>query len=225
LVARLYAAQYADEVAGIVFVEHALMLPLTSPKVPPPLPPSNSQLQGIESDPNFSKGIVFADHALTMSLPSDAKVLPPPLPSDAKVLPPPPPSKSQALGGIESDPNFSKLSSRDRQLYHWAMSQTRNQVALQANLDVMPQCLKEVDAVTKEQSHPLGDKPLVDVSADMGDQFPDYAKFQTELLSLSQNSKQIVADNSSHFIIIDRPDVVVDAISQVVRSVQNKAKL
>ncbi len=52
-----------------------------------------------------------------------------------------------------------------------------------------------------------------------------YDEFQTKLLSLSQNSKQIVAAKSGHFIIIDRPDVVIDAISQVVRSVRNNAKL
>jgi hypothetical protein len=47
----------------------------------------------------------------------------------------------------------------------------------------------------------------------------------TDLLSLSENSKQIIAKNSGHFIIIDRPDVVIDAISQVVRSVRSNAKL
>ncbi len=71
---------------------------------------------------------------------------------------------------------------------------------------------------------PLGDKPLVDVSTDeaLG---PDYAKLQTELLSLSQNSKQIVAEKSGHFVIIDRPDVVIDAIRQVLQSVRNNARL
>jgi len=37
------------------------------------------------------------------------------------------------------------------------------------------------------------------------------------------NSKQLV--EIGHLIIIDRPDVVIDAISQVVRSVRNKTKL
>jgi len=54
---------------------------------------------------------------------------------------------------------------------------------------------------------------------------PDYAKLQTELLSLSQNSKQIVAEKSGHFVIIDRPDVVIDAIRQVLQSVHNHAWL
>jgi len=85
-------------------------------------------------------------------------------------------------------------------------------------------CRAEADAIAKEHSHPLGDKPLVDVSTD-GDRSPDYVKLQNDLLSLSQNSKELIAENSGHFVIIDRPDVVIDAISQVVQSVRNKAKL
>jgi pimeloyl-ACP methyl ester carboxylesterase len=180
LVARLYAGRYPDEVAGMVFVDHAG---------------------------------VFG-----------------PAPSGARAWPPPPPTPSTPSGGgpvgfgIESDPNFSKLSSRDRELHLWAMSQTRIQMAMQSNREMMPECVAEADAITKEHSHPLGDKPLVDVSTDWN-RSSDYVKLQTELLSLSQNSKQVIAEKSGHFVIIDRPDVVIDAISQVVQAVRNNAKL
>jgi pimeloyl-ACP methyl ester carboxylesterase len=182
LVARLYAGRYPDEVAGIVFVDHAFM-------------------------------------SLTLKQGSP--------PTDVKVTPPPPSESKNHSSGvrIESDLTFNKLSSRDRQLHLWAMSQTRNQMALRASMEMMPQCIAEADAIAKEHSHPLSDKPLVDVSTDMGNQVPNYAKLQTELLSLSRNSKQVIADKSGHFIIIDRPDVVIDAISQAVQSVRNNAKL
>jgi pimeloyl-ACP methyl ester carboxylesterase len=183
LVARLYAGRYSDEVAGMVFVDHAT---------------------------HFSR------------------MLRPPPPDDATALPPPPamliaPSGGGAIG-IESDPNFSKLSSRDRELHLWAMSQARNQTALRTNVGISQECTSEADAITKEHSHPLGDKPLVDVSTDES-RSPDYVKLQTVLLSLSQNSKEIIAEKSGHFVIIDRPDVVIDAISQVVQSVRNNSKL
>src|SRR5437879_1932103 len=170
--------------------------------------------------------MVFVDNAAPFGL-----MLGPPPPGDAKVPPgSPPPMPPRRLlapsggGGIESDPNFSKLSSRDRELHLWAMSQTRNQMALQANHEMMPECVAQADAVAKEHSHPRGDKPLVDVSADeaLG---PDYVKLQTELLSLSQNSKQIIAEKSVHFVIIDRPDAVIEAIRQLVQSVRNNSKL
>jgi pimeloyl-ACP methyl ester carboxylesterase len=176
--------------------------------------------------PDEVGGIVFVDHAMQFGL-----MLSPPPPGDAKLAPgspPPMPPKMPLVpgggGGIESDPNFSKLSSRDRELHLWAMSQTRNQMALQGNHEIVPECVAKADAIAKEHSHPLGDKPLVDVSTDeaLG---PDYVKLQTDLLSLSENSKQIIARKSGHFVIIDRPDVVIDAISQVVQSVRNNSKL
>jgi pimeloyl-ACP methyl ester carboxylesterase len=102
------------------------------------------------------------------------------------------------------------------------MAQTRNQKALQSNHEMMPECVAEADAITREHSHALGDKPLVDITT------VDSARateLQTKLLSLSQDSKQVIAEKSGHFIIIDRPDVVIDAISQVVQSVRKNAKL
>ena len=74
-------------------------------------------------------------------------------------------------------------------------------------------------------ARPLGDKPLVDISNDEMRNVPGYVELQTQLLALSHNSKEIIAEKSGHFIIIDRPDVVVDAISQVVRSVRSNSKL
>jgi pimeloyl-ACP methyl ester carboxylesterase len=183
LVARFYAGRYPEEIAGMVFVDHAF-------------------------------------HSVVMLHPTS--------PSDAAVSPAPPPMlltpSGGGLDGIESDPNFSKLSSRDRELHLWAMSQTRNQTALRTNVGISQECTAGADAISREQSHPLGDKPLVDVSTDE-DRSPYYVKLQTELLSLSRNSKQIIAEKSGHFVIIDRPDVVVEAIHQVVQSVRNNAKL
>src|SRR6266478_4806655 len=184
LVARVYAGQYPDEVAGMVFVDHALGFPL-----------------------------------MLRSLSPGGKSPPPPIPSTGDVVGP--------IGkpmGIEGDPNFSKLSARDRELHLWAMSQTRNQTALRTNTETSQECTAEADAILKEHIHPLGDKPLVDVSTDEF-RTPEYDEFQTKLLSLSQNSNQIVAAKSGHFIIIDRPDVVIDAISQVVQSVRKNGKL
>lgn len=54
---------------------------------------------------------------------------------------------------------------------------------------------------------------------------PDNAKLQSELLSLSSDSKRIVAKNRGHFVIIDRPDVVVDGIRQVVDALRTKTKV
>lgn len=183
LVARLYAGRYADEVAGMVFVDHAITFPLKFLSPPP---------SGATAPPR---------------------------------LPPPMPSAPSGGGGIESDPNFSNLSSRDRELHLWFMSQIRNQRTLQSNHEIMPECVAQADATSKERLHTLGNKPLVNVSTDEGTHSPEYAKLQADLLSLSENSKQVVAEKSGHFIIVDRPDVVIDAIRQVVQSVRKNSKL
>lgn len=187
LVARIYAGQHPDEVAGMVFVDHA-----------------------------------FAPSSLTLSGPpsSDAKALPPTAPPMLLS----PSGGPVAAIGIESDPNFSRLSDRDRELHLWAMAQPRNQKALEANHEIMPACVAAADAISKEHPQPLGDKPLVDISTNEF-RSPEYEKLQTDLLSLSRNSKETIAEKSGHFVIIDRPDVVIDGVRQVVQSVRNNTKL
>jgi pimeloyl-ACP methyl ester carboxylesterase len=178
LVARLFAGKYPDQVAGVIFVDHAFSVKPRAPFSGNVAPQSPRPLQLGGADP----------------------------------------------GSFESDPNFTKLSARDRQLHLWAMSQTRNQLALQTNAEIMPACVAEADAIVKGRNYPLGDKPLVDVSRGVA-RSPTYIDFQNQLLSLSQNSKEIIAENSGHFVIIDRPDVVIDAVIEVVRSVRNHTKL
>ncbi len=195
LVARLYARKYPDDVAGVVFVDHAIAMINRRP-------PPNAGAAG-----------------------------PPPMP------PPPtsPPGGGKTAIGMEDDPNFSKLSARDRELHLWGTTQVRGKTASTGNpLDMLLDCVAQADGIIKDQSHPLGNKPLVDVSAGTTPPLPPpvveqwrtkYEELQTKLLSLSGNSKRLVAENSGHFIIIDRPDVVIDAISQVVQSIRNKTKL
>jgi pimeloyl-ACP methyl ester carboxylesterase len=52
-----------------------------------------------------------------------------------------------------------------------------------------------------------------------------WKELQTELASRSTNSKLIIAEKSRHFILFDQPDVVIDAIRQVVESVQHGTQL
>ena len=188
LVARVYAGQYPDEVAGLVFVDHAAFMPRSGTLNPPP---------------------------------SDAKVLPPapyPMPSN--------PSGGRGVAiGIEGDPNFSKLSDRDRELHLWAIAQPRNQKAMETNHEIMPGCVAAADAISKGHPHSLGDKPVVDVRTTNEFRSQEYEKLQTDLLSLSRNSKELIAEKSGHFVIIDRPDVVIDGVRQAVRSARNNTKL
>jgi pimeloyl-ACP methyl ester carboxylesterase len=46
------------------------------------------------------------------------------------------------------------------------------------------------------------------------------ASLQVELSRLSSNSRLLVAERSGHGIQIDQPDIVVDAIRQIVEAVR-----
>lgn len=176
LVVRLYAAQYPDETAGLLFAEHAFG-PFGLLGAPAPLPPSAAK-------------------------------------SDKPVA---------AFSGMDHDPNFNRLDSDDQQFHRWAESQNKDQTALRTNTQITPQCFAEAEAVVKKHPQPLGNRPLVDISVDS--HMPGYARLHSQLLSLSSDSKQIVAENSGHFVIIDRPEVVVDGIREVVNAVRTKTKV
>jgi pimeloyl-ACP methyl ester carboxylesterase len=61
------------------------------------------------------------------------------------------------------------------------------------------------------------DKPSTDLPADLAKSVNDvWEKMQEELAHLSTRGTQIVAKNSSHYIQVDRPDVVIHAIRDVV---------
>jgi pimeloyl-ACP methyl ester carboxylesterase len=85
----------------------------------------------------------------------------------------------------------------------------------------------------------LGDKPLIVLTAgafqgafqvppDAGipqeqiDRFLEArSEFQADLPLHSQNSKQIIAEDSGHYIHLEQPDLVIDAIRRVVEAARN----
>jgi pimeloyl-ACP methyl ester carboxylesterase len=190
LVARVYAGRYPEEVAGMVFVDHAISFG-----------PVGTQ-----------PGITLGANGILHGPPDGAAA-----PSGSQVA-----NGPRAVSfGFEDDPNFSNLSAKDQELHRWFMGKQRDQKTLQANHEMMPQCFTDADAIVAKPDHPLGDKPVADVDTPGS----AGAEIQKTLLSLSTNSKELVADKSGHFVIIDRPDVVNNAIDQVIRSVRNKTPL
>jgi len=65
------------------------------------------------------------------------------------------------------------------------------------------------------------DKPSADFSPDLAKPISDaWEKMQEELAQLSKRGTQVIAKNSSHYIQIDRPDVVIGAVRSVVEQVR-----
>ena len=74
----------------------------------------------------------------------------------------------------------------------------------------VPESLAQADAVKT-----FGDLPLIVLTAALNQQ-TDWQTMQVELLQLSSNSQQMIADKSGHNIEIDQPEAAVAAIVKMV---------
>ena len=105
---------------------------------------------------------------------------------------------------LDDDVNFGKLPERDQQAHLWALS-----VSTRPTADMARECFSEVPAVEHKTAIPVA------VVSTLNDS-PKYRELQQRLLALSSNSRQFLANHSTHMVIIDQPDVVVRAIAYVV---------
>jgi pimeloyl-ACP methyl ester carboxylesterase len=76
----------------------------------------------------------------------------------------------------------------------------------------------------RSSEHSLGDRPLVVLIARFNDElFSGFRKNQKELAQRSRQGKLMIVENSSHHIQHDQPNVVIDAVRDVVADVRSKA--
>jgi hypothetical protein len=167
--------------------------------------------------------MVIVDHAFRLVGPSVRHAWPPGSIAAPNVdRPPAAPPTAIATG---ADPNliFEKLPTRDYQLHLWANSLRGYSKIMERNGEMIPECTSDVEAASRNQTNPLDNKPLIVLSTSFS--VEPYAELQRKLLSLSLNSKHTVAENTAHQIMVDRPDVVIRAIHEVVDAAQNHTKL
>ncbi|MEP7285800.1 MAG: alpha/beta hydrolase [Chloroflexota bacterium] len=81
----------------------------------------------------------------------------------------------------------------------------------------LPESLAQADAVKT-----FGDLPMIVLSRGL-DQQSDWQVMQTELLQLSSNSQQMIADKSGHNIEIEQPEAAVGAIVKMVDQLHQAA--
>jgi len=182
LVARLYAAKYPDDVAGMVIVDHAFV------------------------------------GSLVLPLANSSRSAAPP------ILIGPPKGPSNAPARIP-DPNrdFKKLPAVDYQLHQWANSLPGFSKTMQRNFQMVPECSSDVEEASGNKAVPFSDKPLIVLRT--ANSILGYEDLQKSLLALSTNSKEVLAENSGHFIMVDRPDLVISAIRGVEEASQHHTKL
>jgi pimeloyl-ACP methyl ester carboxylesterase len=89
-----------------------------------------------------------------------------------------------------------------------AFSESAAQTAATGSLGDMPLAVLSHDP----------DKPSADLPPDLARPTNDaWEKMQEELAHLSTRGTQTIAKNSAHYVQIDRPDVVIDAVRNVVQ--------
>lgn len=80
---------------------------------------------------------------------------------------------------------------------------------------------EQVKEIRKKDA--LRNIPIIVLTADKEDDpdiKDDWLNYQNDIASLSNKSKHIVLHNSSHFIQTDHPDVVIDAIKEIIKEIK-----
>jgi pimeloyl-ACP methyl ester carboxylesterase len=112
--------------------------------------------------------------------------------------------------GFEDNSNFSKLPQRDQELHMWALSQH----PILVDYEMVADCFSGIERMTGGRAYPLGNMHLVVISTP--NEARGYAELQAKLLTLSRNSEHIIAWKSTHMVPIDEPEVITEAIHEVV---------
>ncbi len=132
---------------------------------------------------------------------------------------------------------YNRLPAKIQAMRLWALAQPRYYTAM--DYPYLHEEFAEIYAARQKQEYPLGATPLVvllpkpgigdpphGISADEWRRVNEEKRRQkVEFTKLSRNSRLIVAENSGHHIQLDEPEVVINAIQQVVDAVQRGAKL
>ncbi|RYU93016.1 alpha/beta fold hydrolase [Emticicia agri] len=207
LLVRLYEQTYPDEVAGLVLVDggteygrYFINGKMQSPEkdakgepIPPIKTTATPEDNHLARTPEAIKAI--GDALNKMGLPA-----------------------KQVHG------SFAQLPDSIQQIRLWALG-NYEYYAASDNTFLMEELLQLMQARTRNPQS-LGNKPLIVItrgrpfSNDTEAEEQKRLQDQKDLTKLSGNSKQVIAHNSGHHIQLDEPEIVVEAIREVV----NKSK-
>jgi pimeloyl-ACP methyl ester carboxylesterase len=215
LIARVYAAQYPDEVVGIVLVDSTHE-------------DTTLMYQGkIVRVREGAKGIAVPPVQTMQSSPPKS-----PTPEDTEQFE----FNQKMFGAPKTEPPFDNLPVSTQAMRLWFLGQPPRDAA---GPDFWSEELQAMYIARAKTPYQLGDRPLVvllgksgggnpppGISADQWRRLSD-EKMQQKigLANLSRNSKLIVAERSGHHIQLDEPHAVTDAIRLVVDAVRHRTRL
>jgi pimeloyl-ACP methyl ester carboxylesterase len=213
LIVRVYANQYPKEVAGMVLVDS-----------------SHEDQQIIIMDRKTKKEKVVHWRELSSGRPIPSIQTTMPSPADSNTSR----GTTQSANQSKLDAPYDKLPLKIQHMRLWAMAQPRYDAARSSEtFEFLADELAGMYAERGSRKYPLGDMPLIVLTRGIAGEdeqankqlLEDHDRLQIDLVSLSNNSKQIIAKQSGHHIQLEQPTLVTDAIKQVVNAVRRKTKL
>jgi pimeloyl-ACP methyl ester carboxylesterase len=203
LLVRTFASQYPQEVVGMVLVDSAHEDAQRNFKGRIVRIREMSQGRAI---PPIQTSIAAADKALTAE-------------ERQKI--------EEALkqeGPAKIEPPYNRLAPQTQQVWLWAMAQPERYEA--GKEPYAEEEFAEMYSARKTRERPLGDIPLIVLTRGNREPYSEEEKrMQADLLNLSRNSKQIIAEGSGHHIQLDEPTLVTGAIREVVDSARHQRKV
>jgi pimeloyl-ACP methyl ester carboxylesterase len=210
LLMRTFAGQYPKEVAGIVLVDstHEDTQLFLNGKIQ-----RMRELAQGRTIPPIQTAIPVSDKALSVEERQQLEDF------------------LKQIGPPKIEPPFDRLPLPIQQVRLWALAQPQHYAA--DNDPYWGEEFAEIYAARKTHEYPLGDTPLIVLTrgkseypdTEEGKQLnADRKRMQLDLLKLSRNSKQIIATTSGHHIQLDDPELVIDAVRQLVDSSRRLAK-
>ena len=131
---------------------------------------------------------------------------------------------ARQLAPTANQPPRDKLPAGAQQMRTWTLAQVKHYAAYVNPFEAEELAL--MIAEQKKKEHPLGDIPLIVLTAGNPEYGPgeqaledDRQKNQAALVNLSRHGKQIIAVGSGHHIQIEDPELVIKAIRDVLAAV------
>jgi pimeloyl-ACP methyl ester carboxylesterase len=140
-------------------------------------------------------------------------------------------------GPLKIEAPFNRLTPRIQKMRLWALAQPQHYASNNENSffeAYKGEEYAEMFSARKAEDYPLGDLPLIVLTRGKSE-LPDTEegrqdneerkREQLDLLRLSRNSKQIIAEASGHDIQLEDPALVIDAVRGVVDAILRHRKL
>jgi pimeloyl-ACP methyl ester carboxylesterase len=199
---RLFAQQYPKEVAGMVLVD-------------PGIEDSKKFINGKVLQPSVDAKGIPVPPVKTTATQTDNELSPEAQKFLKDIL------AQQGLPSTRIDTPYDKLPVSIQQIRLWAMSRL-HLYAVNNNYNLEEEALM----IQEREKHPFmfGQMPLIVMT--QGKPYnQERINAHKKLVALSHNSKQIIAEKSGHHIQLEDPDLVVEAIRQVLVAIQEHKRL